>query len=236
MPKRRKAKTKAKTITRYRPGKTVTKWRTRWKKASPKRRKTSRQTVIGGINVGGAVKGLFPMFCGALVCKFAAKKFAEGGSESENWTWKNYGWGLLGTTIAAVGTSAVFRSRGKVAQKVFEGGLLLLAYKIFTNELAPKSQYLESWFGADEDIYPDMSADPGAGDIYQGADDDYVYSADGSYRPVSEMDRLPAVAPTQGIGTTIEPADPTFGYDIEPADPSFGRTLEQTYNEAYSRF
>lgn len=234
MAKRRKKARK--TIVKYRT-RPVTKWRTRYKVIKPKAKRVAK-TLIGGINVGGALKDLFPLFCGALAAKFAAKKFAEGGAETENWTWKNYGWGILGMGIAAVGTSAIFRGRRNVAQKVFEGGLLLLTYKLFTNELAPRSEYLESWFGEDEDIYPDMSgySDNVAreGDIWQNQNEAYVMGADGYYRPVSEMHRQ--VLPQHNMGIDIQPADPTFGIDIEPADPTFGKTITDEYEEAYAKF
>jgi len=241
--KKRGGSSSKNTIIRYRKSKPVVKYRTRVKTVN--RYRKPKQTILGGINVGGALKDMLPLMCGALLAKFTAKKFAEGGAEGDNWTWKNYGWGLLGTTVAAVGTAALFR-RSRIAQKVFEGGLLLLAYKIFTNELAPKSQYLDSWFGADEDIYPDMNGfggpeaekwDLNEGDIYQGDETDYVYGADQAWRPVDEMHREVSGALIEqrdpSFGALIEKADPSFGVDIERADPTFG-SLETLYQKMYS--
>ncbi|MBN2256875.1 MAG: hypothetical protein JW704_03505 [Anaerolineaceae bacterium] len=259
---KKRRKTKPKTIVRYRQSKPTVKYRYRTK--VKKVRSKPKNTLLGGINVSGALKDMMPLMCGALLAKFAAKKFAEGGAETENWTWKNYGWGLVGTAVAAVGTSAMFR-RSRTAQKIFEGGLLLLAYKIFTNEIAPKSDYLNTWFGADEDIYPDMSYGFGAdspypdmsygaedldgepGDLWRGDETTYAMGADRAWRPVDEMHREIPDAPTTqgyGYGVDIEPADPAFGVDFEPADPAFGvdfepadpafGSLESVYKKMYS--
>lgn len=183
------------------------------KKPGPKKKRGNPQTItkyktrpnsmaIGGVNFGGAVKSTVPLLFGALVAKFAAKKFAAGGAESDNWSWKNYMLALAGGFVAAFGTNAVLRKRA-AAQKVFEGALLLIAYKVFTNEIAPQNQSLESWFGADADFDPYAGINYGvgeAGDIWQGGSEDYVKGVDGMWRPASEAHRMP-----RGGG-------PPFGY------------------------
>lgn len=202
------------------------------KEVKKPRRKTNR-SIIGGINFGTAFRDLIPLFCGAIICKFTAKKFVEGGGDREDWDWKNYALGLAGTIVAAFLSNAVFRGKGRIATLVFKGGLLLFFYKLFVNELVPKSDWLVSWFGQSEDIYPDMSGhrDLDEGDVYQGAGGrDAVYDDAGRYRPVDDMHRQPAVAQ---MGVVIEPADPNFGYEVVPEDPSFGAlNLNQRYAAA----
>lgn len=201
-------------------------------KAPTKRRKKST-SVLGGIHFGQAFRDLIPLFCGALICKFTAKKFVEGGGDREDWDWKNYLLGLAGTMVAAFLSSAVFRGKGRVATAVFKGGLLLFFYKLFVNELVPKSEWLISWFGQAEDIYPDMSEDMDLdeGDVYRGSEGDVVYDDVGRYRPIDDMHRQPAVAQ---MGVVIEERDPNFGYEISPADETFGAAGGQTLNQRYA--
>jgi hypothetical protein len=204
------------------------------KKEVKKPRKKKNPSIMGGINFGSAFRDLIPLFCGAIICKFTAKKFVEGGGDREDWDWKNYALGLAGTIVAAFLSNAVFKGRGRVATLVFKGGLLLFFYKLFVNELVPKSSWLESWFGQAEDIYPDMSADmePDEGDVYQDGDGrDHTYGADRRHRPVDEMHRQPAVAQ---MGVVIEPADPNFGYEVVPASPTFGDAGELTLSQRYA--
>ena len=213
------------------PGKTIVKYRT-------------KQTVLGGINVTNVAKDIFPLWIGAMICKFTARRFVSGGEDqTTDWSWKNYGLGVVGTLGAALLSAAVFKGKGRIAQNILAGGLLLTLYKLFMNEVVYKSQWMTSWFGQEEDIYPDMSGytDPDEdeideGDLYQDQDQTYAYGQDLRYRPVNEMHRSPAVAPQVSMGVDIEPRDPTFGVDIEPRDPTFGATLEDRYKETYTRF
>ena len=207
-----------------------------------KKRRSKKQSTLGIklTGPGGVARDIIPIFMGALICKFAAKRFVKGGGEKEDWGWKNYGLGLAATVIAGLLSSAVFRGRGSIATSIIKGGLLLFLYKLFVNEVAPQSKWLESWFGADEDIYPDMSEDLDIeeDDIYTDGTSDVVYGADVRYRPVNEMHRQPPlVAPASAeMGVTIEPADPTFGVETVPADPTFGKvtSLRDRYKRAYS--
>jgi len=180
------------------------------------------KSTIAGINMTAAVKNTFPQLLGAVATKFAAKKFADGGAESDNWTWKNYAFGALGGFVAAFIMSAALKKRG-AAQKVFEGSLLLLGYKIFTNEIAPKNDTLEEWFGeADEDFDPyDGVGDPG--DIWTGSEIDYVKGADGAWRPAGEAHRLPQ-GQQRGMGDVLVTPDPRFGDVLVDTNPYYGNT------------
>lgn len=183
-------------------------------------RRYARQT-LGGVNMMGAVRSTVPLLFGALVAKFAAKKFAEGGAESDNWTWKNYLLALAGGFTAAFLTSATLKKRA-AAQKVFEGSLLLIAYKLFTNEIAPQNPSLESWFGATDefDPYSGMGYDTGdEGDLWAGDNEDHIKGIDGYWRPVSESHRLPAA---NRMGDVMVAPDPRYGDVMVSPDPRYG--------------
>ena len=202
----------------------------------------TKNTILGGVNITNVVKDIFPLWIGAMVCKFTARRFVDGGEDqTTDWSWKNYGLGVVGTFGAALLSAAVFKGRGRIAQNILAGGLLLTFYKLFLNEVVYKSGWLTSWFGQEEDIYPEMSGyddddEIDEGDLYQDQDQTYAYGQDLRYRPVNEMHRAPAVAPQVQMGVDFEPRDPTFGVDIEPRDPTFGQTLEQRYAASYQRF
>jgi len=180
------AKTKTKTITRY------------------------AKSTVAGVNVGGALRNTVPLLAGALAAKFCAKKFTDDdGSESANWTWKNYALGLLGGFAAALIASVLLKAKGTTSQRLFEGALMLVAYKIFINEIASQNDSMKEWFGGYDAGYfdnpaamgpaqqfagPEESFDPYAGGaisgaIIQGEEDDYVQGMDGQWRPVSESHR-----------------------------------------------
>lgn len=178
--------------------------------------------TIAGIRMWSAAKSVIPMLLGAASAKFAAKRFTEGGAEGDNWTWKNYLFGLLGGTVAAIGTSALLK-RTNAAQKVFEGALLLTAYKFLTNEVAPQNPTLEAWFGEDEDIDPYEGVGQEYeeyGDIWRGEETDYVQGFDGGWRPVDESHRLPAgdeygditVRPDSRYGDVMVTPEARYGY------------------------
>ena len=178
------------------------------KRSNPKKKKSTRRRFSAGVNLMGAAKSTVPLLFGALVAKFAAKKFAAGGSETENWNWKNYAFAGVGTFAAAYFVSAVLKKRAP-AQKVLEGGLLLLAYKLFTNEIAPMNSYTESWFAGADDFDPYNGLDAGdPGDIWAADNDDYVKGIDGYWRPTSESHRLPG---GRSMGDVMVNPDPRYG-------------------------
>jgi len=221
--KRRTTKPRARTRTRT---KTVVRYRTRRAPKRRRRRNPSRaggwaRATIAGVNFPGAIKGTLPMLLGALAGKAAAKKFADGGAESDNWTWANYLWCLGGGLIAALGTSAIFKGGRGTAQKIFEGALLLTGYKFFTNDVAPRNATLESWFGQD--------------DAREAA---LIESAARAIDPYSGIFGAITEAPEgdfQMLGQYVEPAGARLGAIVEPAGTRLGQIDQTTkfFDEAY---
>lgn len=222
MPKKKKrAKRRAapKTRTKYRT-KTVVRYRTR--KAPKRRRNPSRagsfaRQTIAGVNIGGAVKNALPMLLGALAGKAAAKKFAAGGGEMDNWTWSNYLWALGGGLLAALGTSAIFKGKRAVSQRIFEGALLLTAYKFFTNDVAPRNSTLESWFGEDEEEARLIESAAAAIDPYSGLFGEITEAAEGDFQMLGNH-----YVPSGVMGGQVTPAGARLGAVVDPAGPRLG--------------
>lgn len=244
--KKRRAPRKTKTIVKYRTRKNP-------KRAIKRAGSYAKQQILG-VNVTGALKSTIPLLLGALACKFAAKKFTDGGADDENWTWKNYAFGLLGGMVAAFGAQALFKTRSGTTQKILEGAFLLTVYKIFVNEIATSNSTMDEWFGEDdalpdydglgaEDMGPSAFLPPGTsgvmGDIWQGDDQDFVQGPDGAWRPIDEGHREPMNVTGLGDDDMLRPVTPQMGADfgddmLRPVTPQMGDFDPET--RMYSEF
>lgn len=236
--------------------KTIVKYRTRnpevFVNPAPSRGRRAYQygrQTIGGINIGSAFKSMFPLLLGALAAKAAAQKLGDKGKEGQNWSYKEYGFALLGGFVMAVAVSMIFKAKGTTAQKVMEGAFMIVGYKIFINEIASEHEALRAWFEGDNDAYPlegysqdaypsDVMEGYKPGDMYQAKDGEtYVLGDDNYWRPISESHRTPVFS---GFGQAVKPVDPTmgsFGQAVRPVDPtmgSFGQSMLEDFRRAYS--
>lgn len=234
-----RTKTKTKTIVKYRNPSTA-------KKAAKASGRYARRT-IAGVNMGGAVRSVIPLFLGFCSAQFVAKKFGDVGGATENWSWKEYLLGPLGGFLVAAATSAVFKAKGPTAQKVFEGALAYTMWQFWRNEVIVTNDTLEEWFGeddydlplydgigADEDdwIHPDYQgvgeddeAEPG--DLWDEGDGNYqVLGADYKWRPIDDMQRV------AGMGDSVTPFNPTMGDSVTPFNPTMGDIVDK-YDKAY---
>ena len=183
MAKKKKGKRKSpkpKTIVKY-------KYRNKPKKKRGTRNPANPESLLGstvaGVNVRQAFKDGIPLFMGMMSGKFLAKKFAEGGGEMENWNWKNYLWCIGGGLGGGIVCRLVFGSKSRTAQMVFLGAVGLAAYKLFTNDIAPRNATLEAWFGQDDTGLPEgyvggygYAQDTGLPEGYYGyAEDDEAF-------------------------------------------------------------
>lgn len=220
--------------------KTIIKYRTR-SKSNPSKRKSAASYARGtfaGVNIRAAFGNSFPLLLGMLCAKFAAKKFAPSdspGGEFDQWTWKNYALAAAGGLGGALLVQSFLKGRYIKSQKVMEGAMALIMFKIFAQEIAPQNEYLDSWFGADEDDFIDPgyeeSDEYSVGDIYEDtAGSEYVMGDDGAWRPIDESHRM--VDP--GMLGGVVPVDPTMGYggEVQPVDPTMGGVIED-YRSAY---
>jgi hypothetical protein len=161
-------------------------------------------------------------FGGQLACQFAAKKFAEGGGSLEVWGWKNYMFGLIGTFVSGIGADMIKRGSGA---EFIKGGMALMMYKAFTQKLANKSNFVQTYFG-EESMAPEYKQYLGydgnyysPGDSYLGEDGEvYLMGADGVWRPTTENYRDPALLGYEQIGESIIPAG-SLGESLSPVGP-----------------
>lgn len=195
--------------------------------SAPRRSRARRVASRVGHSARGLLSSLAPLstakqalvgLAGALLCQFAAKKFGgdSPGGANDNWGKRNYLFGAMGTFAGAALADMIKKGSGK---NVLLGGLTLLAYKIFTNEIAPQNTFLQTNFGADEN---DMLQGYGygaedemlmgygegeyqVGDVYTDAlGDDYLLGA-GGWQPLDESHRILSGTDEILMGETLVP-------------------------------
>jgi len=228
--KKSSGKTKYKTRT-----KTVTKWRTR----NPKKKKRSGGRAKRGfaaLDIGKAFRGSVALVAGMVAAKAAVNKITAGGSETERWSWPNIATAALTGFLAAFLLGAVFNLPRSTTSMIFMGGLALSLYKAFTTKLAPQWGWSESWFGAEDEIHPDLLGAGGEIDIFEpitGADDFEVYDGyaadDDSDEMLDQMgfagNELTAYDPSMG---EVVPFYPEMGQDdLSPYPPAINERARQ---------
>lgn len=222
--------------------------------SAPRRSRARRVASRVGHSARGLLSSLAPLstakqalvgLAGALLCTFAARRFPGAGNppvgSNDNWTKRNYLFGALGTLAGAALADMIKKGTGK---NVLLGGLTLLAYKIFTNEIAPQSMFLLQNFGADEN---DMLQGYGygqdgemlmgygqdgyqIGDVYTDAlGDDYLLGA-GGWQPLDESHRIMSGTDEILMGETLVAPDHLgFGETlVAPGPLGFGQDPYQT--------
>lgn len=163
--------------------------------ANPPKRTRARRAAaavgrgLGALGIGAALRSMLPMVAGALAAKLGQKKFGSGKDEDAGggWEWKDYLIGGLGALAASMLSRHVMRSNPATAQKVLEGGLLILAFKLVTQEIVPMSDTAKGWLGDNAQAAPGYEV----GDLAEGADGQtYVLGSDWRWRPVDAGNRL----------------------------------------------
>jgi hypothetical protein len=226
------------------------------KKTSRKRRRRNPQSpkraalnLLSAKSLTGMALDASKQFGGHLACQFAAKKFADGGGANENWGWKNYLFGLLGTSVAAYGAEMIKRGSGR---DFMTGGLSYIMLKAFVGEAGPRFPWVQTYFGDPAEYGYGNGLNgplPGTyqgtdgnmytpGDSYYGEDGEvYLLGADGFWRPTSDDYRNPAllglgdgIAPRGSLGDAVFPVGP-LGAD--PYQNYFNRMGEDS--DPYSR-
>ena len=134
--------------------------------------------------------------------KWAAKRFSDeypaSEDDPESWNYASYLKGGAGCTVAAVLANML---RPGMGQKVLEGGINLMTFKLIENELIPQSDWATEQFGQGE-VYTDEYGTP------------YMLGQ-GGYYPVDERHRLPE----EMLGDSLEPVGPLGQAVLEPVGP-----------------
>lgn len=147
------------------------------------RRITRRASgAFHGLNFKSALKNIPMNTLGMFAAKWAAKKFGEAATETDPGTWNyaSYIKGALGAAGAGFIANMLRRGTG---QRVLEGGMSLMLYKLVQNELIVNSPFWTGELGADEgyERVPGTVEANSAGDYYV-LGEDYVW------RPIEGAD------------------------------------------------
>lgn len=187
-----------------------------------------------GMDIGTSMKGAFFAFLGVLAAQFAAKKFADGGGATEDWTWKNYLIApIAGLTVAFV-VSTVMGGKTKHAQWILIGSMAYTLWQFFRSEVVEGNSTLEEYFagvGADETSpYPEVDGadwdDAEDGDIAVGEDGRRYVMRSGQWIPAGDEHRIP----TQ-MGDDITNVPASMGDDITDVPAAMGDIGRQVYKE-----
>lgn len=176
------------------------------------------RSALGGMQIKTALKNIPLNVIGMLAGTWAAKRGTDDLESSatqtdpESWTGMSYLKGSIGAFVAGFLGSMVRPGWG---QKILEGGLSLMAYKVIQNELIPKSEWAARQFGADDE----------AAAIAYGPDGVPYLLGQGYEMPVDERHRLPEGYAM--LGDQLE-VPGRLGSELEPPG-RLGDTWENAY-------
>ena len=194
------------------------------KRAAARRASSAFRNILTTKNVIDAAK----QTGGMLAAQFCAKKFASGGGANDaDWTWQNYAMAGVGAVGSGLVADMIKPGSGK---EFFKGGLGLIMYKLVTNELAQRSEFINNQFGANEDIEVFLGQDGqyySPGDQYLG-DDGEVYLMGPGGKWVQQYSNAGYLTPESDLGDTLVPPGP-LGSELAP--PS---ELGDAYSEVLS--
>jgi hypothetical protein len=174
---------------------------------------------MGGLNFKQALKTVPLNTLGMLAAKWAAKRFGEAASETDPATW-NYMSYLKGAAgAAAAGFLANMLKRG-TGQRVLEGGMALMLFKLFENEVVPGHEFLTNQFGAESERVPGVIEANSAGEPFILGEDNQWYPLEGA-----DDDRMiPGYDSYSGYGDSmVTPGPLGFGDSmVTPGPLGFG--------------
>ena len=207
--------------------KTTTRRRRSYRKnPAPRRKGRARAAagrLIGGLNFKEALKTALPFGIGMFAAKFAAKRFGSTGSETDpaSWTWRTYLQAGAGAAVAGIAVNMV---RPGMGQKVFQGGLALVLYKLIQNELVTKNEKAVEYFGyngmgQNDGLLLDLNGDP------------YMMGPAGEEMPLDESHRMNLLGQSEvdnmyGQDEMYGADDTTWGEAMAPVGPlGFGEAM-----------
>jgi hypothetical protein len=125
----------------------------RIRRKNPSRRRTIRRAGsrgIRGLNFKSALKNIPLNTFGMFAAKWAAKRFGDAATETDPATW-NYASYLKGAGGAAAAGFLMNMIRPGTGQRVLEGGMSLMLYKLVQNEMIAGSSFWSGQLGAEEE-------------------------------------------------------------------------------------
>jgi len=196
---------------------------------------TSVKGAFAGLDFKGALRNVPPYQIGMWAATWAAKRFASeefaaNQTDPESWNYASYLKGGLGAVAAAIGANMLRPGWG---QKVLEGGLNMMLFKLGENELVPKSEWATAQFGEDEEPYYAGGEDI----VFDERGAPYMLGENGDFIPVDERHRLPeefegSLEPVGPLGATLEPVGP-LGQSDPWADAYLGQASSDPFRRSF---
>jgi hypothetical protein len=114
-----------------------------------------------------------------MAAKWAAKRFGEAATETDpaSWNYASYLKGAAGAAVAGFLANMVKRGTG---QKVLEGGMSLMLYKLVQNELIAGNSFWSGQLGAANDRYPGVIEENSEGEPFILGEDNQWYPLEGA--------------------------------------------------------
>lgn len=213
------ARRRKRTVKRRAPRRNPT--RTRRTRRAVTRRSASS---FAGLNFKTALKGIPLNTIGMFAAKWAAKRFGEAALETDpnSWNYASYLKGAAGAAVAGFLANMVKRGSG---QKVLEGGMSLMLYKLVQNELVAGNSFWSGQLGAANDRVPGVIEENSAGEPFILGEDYQWYPMDGA-----DDDRIDSY---EMYGNALtEPGPLGFG-DALTAPGPLGADLDDIYARNY---
>lgn len=164
---------------------------------------------------------------GMFAAKWAAKRFGDPASETDpgSWNYASYLKGALGAAAAGFMANALKRGSG---QKVLEGGMSLMLYKLVQNELIAGSSFWSGQFGADERV-------PGVVE-YNSEGEPFLLGEDYQWYPMDGEEDDYRMLPDAGMyGESLVEPGPLGDAMTEPGPLGFGADVDDLYRKAFTR-
>lgn len=135
--------------------------------------------ALGGLNVKTALKGIPLNALGMFAAKWLAKKWGPAATETDpsSWNWSSYLKGAGGAVAAGFLANMVKPGSG---QKVLEGGLAFMAFKIVENEFIAGKPNWEAQLGGVSERVPGSIETNSAGEPFVLGDDGEWYPMEGA--------------------------------------------------------
>lgn len=171
--------------------------------------------LLAGLNVKSAIHDGVPMLLGMFAAKLGARKFGNGTeTDPTSWTWGTY---LKAGAGAFVGALAANMVKPGMGQRVLNGGLAYVLFKLVENELVSKSEKAQEWFGQSEDALEGYG--------YLGADDPNVLQLDGEGTPWMMSDNGQMLPLDERHRMNLEGADWDGADDLPELNGTWGEAL-----------
>lgn len=200
---------------------------------NPSRARRARRAVarrasssFAGLNFKQALKGIPLNTLGMFAAKWAAKRFGEAASETDpaTWNYASYLKGAAGAAVAGFLANMVKRGSG---QKVLEGGMSLMLYKLVQNELIAGNSFWSGQLGAAGARVPGTVEENSAGEPY-------ILGEDYQWYPLSGADNDRIDAYEMYGDSLVQPGPLGFGEAlVQPGPLGFGADLDEIYARNY---